>query len=168
MAAVTWLPTALGLAAAVVAVLAVVPGGLLPAGIAVLGLCWLALGRYRHRRRHVTQGAVLLFVGVVLAGLARVPDWLVLVGTFGTVVAWDATENTLAVRRQLGPAATTTRSELVHVGATTLAAAAIVSITLVTAVVARGRLPGITGIVLVGGAILLIIGVVPFARGRPR
>lgn len=155
---------ALGLAAGAVAVLAVVPGGPAAIGAAILGVFLLAGGRYRVDRGWVRLGGLVLFLALILAGMNRTPDGLVLLATVAAAVAWDATDNAVASRRQLGRAADTGRAQLVHLGATVVAGGSVAALALLTATVARGRLPAITGIVLVGGAVLLTLGLVPFAR----
>lgn len=155
---------ALGLAAGVVAVLAVVPGGPAAIATAMLGVLLLAGGRYRVDRGWVRLGGLVLFVAIVLAGLRATPDGLVLLATVAAAVAWDASDNAVAYRRQLGGAAVTGRSQLVHLGATTVAGGSVAALALLTATVARGQLPAITGIVFVGGVVLLTLGLVPFAR----
>lgn len=155
---------ALGLAMGAIALLAVVPGGSAAIGAASVGVVLLAAGRYRMDRAWVRLGGVLLFVAVLIAGVRRSPDALVLLATVAAVVAWDATDTAVALRRQLGRGVTTSRAELVHLGATVVAGGSVAAVAMLAASLARGRLPALAGVVLVGGAILLTLGLVPFAR----
>lgn len=154
--------TAVGLGGGGLAILAVLPAGPWPALIAAIGLVVLSLGRMGTRRQRVTAGGVVMIAGVVLAALLGLADALVLVATLATVIAWDATENAVTLRGQLGRSADTRRAELAHLGATTAAGGAIGVLVLVTTILARGRLPALAAIVLVGGAIVLGLGLAPF------
>lgn len=154
--------TAIGLGAGGLATATVLPAGLLPALLVAIGLLVLVLGGRAARIRRVTAGGVLMIAGVILAGLLGLADVLVLVATIATVIAWDATENAVTLQHQLGRAAATRRAELAHAGATAAAGGAIGALALVTAILARGRLPALAGIVLVVGAILLGLGLAPF------
>lgn len=154
--------TVVGLGAGGLATLAVLPAGLPVGLLAAVGLLVLAVGRAQGREPRVTLGALLLVAAIVLAGLFRLPDALVLFATLATVVAWDATENAVALEDQLGESAATTRAELAHVGATVVAVGAIGTLALLTSVVARGRLPALAGIILVAGAVVLVLGLAPF------
>lgn len=160
--------TGVGLVAGGLATAVVLPAGLWPALLVGLGLGVLTLGRLGHETDRVTAGGVLMLAGVVLAALLGLADALVLVATLATVLAWDATENAVTLRHQLGGSAETRRAEVAHVGATTAAAGAIGALVLVTAILARGRLPALAGIVLVGGAIVLGLGLAPFGDAESK
>lgn len=166
MALVSRVATAVGLGTGGLATVAVLPAGLGPASIAAIGLLALSLGSMGTHPQRVTTGGVLMIAGVVLGALLGLADALVLVATLATVIAWDATENAVTLRHQLGQSAETRRAELAHVGATAAAGGAIGAIALVTTILARGRLPALAAIVLVGGAILLGLGLAPFGDAR--
>lgn len=158
--------TAVGMTGGGLATLVVIPAGPWPVVIVAIGLLVLWLGRRWTHPKRVTAGGTLMIAGVVLAAVLGLADALVLVATIATVIAWDATENAVTLRRQLGAAAGTRRAELAHVGATTVACGAIGTLVLVTAILARGRLPALAAVVLVGGAILLGLGLAPFGDAR--
>lgn len=156
--------TPLWLGAGALSVIALVPAGLEPVLVGTGGLGLLALGYRARREPRVTLGAVVLLGAVLYAAVLGLADGLVIVGTLGTVLAWDATENAVGLHHQLGAAAETTRAELAHVGATLAAGGAIGGLALLTAAVARDRLPALAAIVIVAGAILLLVAVTPFGE----
>lgn len=166
MALVSRIAAAVGLGAGGLATVAVLPSGLWSTAIVAMGLVVLSIGRMGTHPQRVTAGGVGMISGVVLAALLGLADALVLVATLATVIAWDATENAVTLRAQLGRSADTRRAELAHVGATTAAGGAIGALALVTAILARGRLPALAAVVLVGGTILLGIGLAPFGDAR--
>lgn len=154
----------LGGVSAAVAILALVPAGPVSVLVAVLGAAVLANGHRRDRWAHVTAGGVVLVAAIVVAGLFDLPDGLVLLATVGAVLAWDAVENALGLRAQLGPDADTRRAELVHLAATGSVTAALAGIVYFASLLGRGRIPAVTGIALVGGAILIALGLAPVGR----
>lgn len=154
----------IGLGAGAVVTLALLPAGLEPVLVGVVGLALLALGYRAKRGFRVTLGSVVLLGAVVYAAVLGLPNGPVIVGTLGVVVAWDATENAVGFHHQLRAAAETTRAELAHVGATVTAGGAIGGLALLTAAVARGRLPALAAIVIVAAAILLLVALAPFGE----
>ncbi|MFB6197890.1 MAG: hypothetical protein ABEI52_06435 [Halobacteriaceae archaeon] len=90
-------------------------GGL---GIAAVGMTLLGMGLLTANRRSLGAGAVILFLGVVLAATRMTSPVLPLLGTVAAVVAWDAGDNGITIGRQLGASSPTARAEAVHVGAT--------------------------------------------------
>lgn len=154
----------LGGVAAAVAVLALVPAGAVPVLIALVGAVVLASGHRRDRWAHVTVGGVVLVAAIVVAGLLGAADGLVLLATVGAVLAWDAVENALGLRAQLGPDADTRRAELIHLGATASVTAGLAGLVYFASLLGRGRIPAVTGIALVGGAILIALGLAPVGR----
>lgn len=154
----------LGGVAAAVAILALVPAGPVPVLVALVGAAFLASGHRRDRWAHVTAGGVVLVGALVIAGLLGLADGLVLLATVGAVLAWDAVENALGLRSQLGPDADTRRAELIHLGATASVTAGLAGIVYFASLLGRGRIPAVTGIALVGGAILIALGLAPVGR----
>ncbi|ADQ68126.1 hypothetical protein C499_15570 [Halogeometricum borinquense DSM 11551] len=87
---------------------------------AAVGVVVLAVGLFRASRRLVTLGATALFLGIVYAGVLGGVAELLLLGTLGAVVSWDAGEYAIGVGEQLGRDADTTRLTVVHSAATLL------------------------------------------------
>ncbi|WP_435360522.1 DUF7519 family protein [Haloarchaeobius sp. DFWS5] len=109
-------------AGALAALAAVLTGS---AGVigAAIGMAALAPGVVLGSRRLVHIGAVGLFGGLVFAGAtgtAPAAELLMLVGTTGTVLAWDVGQNAIGIGEQLGRGADTSRAELAHVGGSTV------------------------------------------------
>lgn len=88
-----------------------------------LGLVAFFLGVFTARQAGVTAGAALVFLGVLLAGAEGAPGLVVLVGTVGTILAWDSASTALSLCRQLGRDAPTARLEGVRVATTGLVGA---------------------------------------------
>jgi hypothetical protein len=116
-------PAAPGAVLAVVAAL-VGGGGLAAAGrplgalLGLLGAALIWVGVRRGSRRAVGGGAVSLFAGVLVAGLADASPAALLVGTAAAVLAWDPGERAITVGEQAGRAAATTRAGVVPAGGT--------------------------------------------------
>lgn len=94
-----------GALAAVVAVLAVVAYSWLGTAAAVVGAVALAVGAWQDRRGVVRAGVTVLAAGVVLAGVEGAPPLAVGLGTWGALVAWDATSYATTVSDHVGDAA---------------------------------------------------------------
>lgn len=115
------------LLALVPAAAAVAAAGSAPLGLvaALPGAFVLVAGVRFGSRRFVSVGTVILFAGMLVAGVRGVPVVQVTIGAAATVVAWDAGTNAVGVARQLGTTATTQRVLLVHTVVTTLVAGAV-------------------------------------------
>lgn len=121
-------------------------------GLAVLfaGLVPLRSG---WERRLVTAGAALLFLGVVTSGVVRgASDSRLLLAGVATVLAWDLGGNAVSLGNQVGRAAETHRTELLHAGATLVAGAAVFVVALAVAAL------DVQGLSLTGFAVLLVAG----------
>jgi hypothetical protein len=114
-------PTRLGASLALLAglfgVLGTGLGVLAAAAPGLAGLLVLGAGLYRGSRRLVSAGAVVLLLGVLLAGIGGGPPAGLVVGTLGALLAWDYGENAITLGEQLGREADTRRAELVHAAA---------------------------------------------------
>ncbi|MBX0287625.1 hypothetical protein EGH22_14925 [Halomicroarcula sp. F28] len=145
---------------------------LLVAGLALLsvtstavGCLWLALVTHYLDERNpgVHIGAAGLFGATVFAATMGVSTWLVLAGLVGAVVVWDAGTFGRTLRREVGPAAETRRTELTHAGGTVAVGGVGVALTLVVLDVSRGTLavaPGtgyVTLVVALFAAIVLAV-----------
>lgn len=137
-----------GLAVAAAASPAAAPFG-------VAGVVMLLFGVLRGSRRAVTAGALLVFGGVVAAGLGDAPAASLLVGTAAAVIAWDLGEHAINVGEQLGRAASTRNGELVHAANSTLVAVASVGLGYGLFLIAAGGQPMTALVVLLGAALLL-------------
>lgn len=112
------LSSAIAVAAAVVAVVATGLYSWLALGVGTVGFVVLVAGVVVGRRSTVTLGAVVTFVGVVVAGLQGAPGFVLLVAVVATTLAWDAATGAIGVGAQLGRDAPTARIELAHVTGT--------------------------------------------------
>lgn len=155
--------TAAALAAGAMALVAAVPGGASALAPGAVGLALLAFGVRRASTRAVTAGTLLLFSGVIVAGVGGLPPGLALLGTLFAIVAWDAATFRIELDDQLGESAETGRAEAVHVGATLAAGGAIASLAYLAAVLSTGRLSPLAAIAIVAGAWLLAMGLEPLA-----
>jgi hypothetical protein len=106
--------------ATVALVLAGIPTG---AGIAAVGGAVLLAGGLAGRRGVLDWGALVMFGGVLLAGVGGGFPGPLLVALVGTVVAWDAAEHAISVGEQLGRDARTRRVVVVHVAESSLVGA---------------------------------------------
>lgn len=144
---------ALTVVPATVAALAIAAAPL-AAVVAVLGVVVLTAGVRNASRPTVTGGAIVLFGGVLLAGVVGVSVPLVLVGAGATIVAWDAGTNAISVGRQLGAAAETRRLEVVHTLATAVVAAVVGVVAYGAFWLARGDQPTAAVALLLLAAVL--------------
>lgn len=78
------------------------------------GVALLAVGLLRGARTAVDVGALLLFFGVVAAGIEGGSVELTVVATVATVVAWDLGHGAIDLGEQLGRETSTARLEAVH------------------------------------------------------
>lgn len=151
--------TALGSAA--FTVMTVVPAGLQALLPAMFGLAAIGIGLRRDGRSLVTGGGLALFAGVLVAGLVGIPHGLVLFGTLGSIVSWDAATFGIGLEEQLTPAADSSRAEFVHVGLTVTVGGGIATVAYLALIVGQGRFPPLAAIALVAGAWLLTMGLEP-------
>lgn len=146
-------------AAALLTAAVLSPAGLLavaPAA-AALGLFPLALS---WRSRRVAMAATtLLLGGVVVAGTFALDTGLLVVATLGTVLAWDATAQTIALREQLDDGATG-RAMAAHLG-TTLVVTALVGATAYLVFLLVATIPPVAVVLSLAGAVLLVLGLEP-------
>lgn len=150
-------PTATGIALTVIpAVVAVLASAAsLPAAlVCVLGVVALLAGVRNASRRFVTAGAIVLFVGVLVAGATAARAPFVLVGAGATVIAWDAGTNAISIGNQLGSAAETRRLAVVHTLATTAVAAVVGAVSYGTYWLASGGQPTVAVALMLLAALL--------------
>ena len=91
----------------------------------IVGLFVLLAGllpiRRGRERTLTTLGTGLLFVTVLTSGVVQgAPPTSLFLAGIATVVAWDAADHAISLGRQVGRRATTYRSEVVHVVASSL------------------------------------------------
>lgn len=112
----TALSSRLALGAALAAVLAV--GVVQPAGGAVgaVGLVAVAVGIGSASVGWVVAGALLVFAGVLVAGVLGASAVPLVVATLGALLTWDLGEQAITLGEQVGHEAATRRGELVHAG----------------------------------------------------
>lgn len=121
----------------------------------VAGCLWLALViRYLDERNPgVHIGAAGLFGASVFAATLGTSRWLVLAGLVGAVVVWDAGTFGRTLRREVGPAVATRRTELTHAGGTVAVGAVGVALTLGVLEISRDTVAAAPG---TGYATLLV------------
>jgi hypothetical protein len=96
------------------AVVASVPGGPLPTGLALGGVVVLLTGVRLGRHGVVDGGALVAFGGVVAAALSGTGAVTVVFGTVAAVVAWDSGTSAVSLSDQVGGGADTLRVEALH------------------------------------------------------
>ncbi|MFT4891930.1 MAG: hypothetical protein ACI9YT_002867 [Halobacteriales archaeon] len=89
-------------------------GGPSAFGVTMIGFAIFGFGLLGARRHLLDLGALGLFGGVAFGALQGAPVLSVLLGTVGTVVAWDAGETALSMGRQMGRETSTSRAETVR------------------------------------------------------
>ncbi|MCL9813261.1 DUF7519 family protein [Natranaeroarchaeum aerophilus] len=111
--------TAISLAAGALAV--VVLGVTMPpsAGLTIPGVAVIAAGLHYGRERVVTGGGVLLFGGVLVAGVGDAGVGPTLIAGALSVLAWDVAVNAVELGEQVGYEAETRSAELSHAAGTT-------------------------------------------------
>jgi hypothetical protein len=121
----------------------------------VTGCLWLALvTRYLDERNPgVHVGAAGLFGASVFAATLGASQWLVLAGLVGAVVVWDAGTFGRTLRREVGAATETRRTELTHAGGTVAVGVVGAALTLGVLEVSRGTVAAAPG---TGYATLLV------------
>lgn len=110
---------AISLAAGILAV--AVLGVAMPpsAGLTIPGVAVIGAGLHYGRERFVTGGGVLLFAGVLVAGVGDAGVGPTLIGGALSVLAWDAAVNAVELGEQVGYEAETRSAELSHAAGTT-------------------------------------------------
>lgn len=123
MKSIRYTPSRTGLVLAggggLVALLPAIVAGLagpLALGVAAAGT--LLVSVRRGWRRGVDVGALGLYLNVLFAGMTGAGAVGLVVGTVGSVVAWDSAETSVALRRQLPSATDTGGIELLHTAGT--------------------------------------------------
>jgi hypothetical protein len=106
------LALAAGAASVALAALASPVGG----GVGVVGLLVVAAGLSDARADAAAVGVVLLFVGVVVAGVAGGGALVLLGAAVAATLTWDLAEQAVTLGEQVGRGADTRRGELVHAG----------------------------------------------------
>ena len=107
-------------AAAVVALVVGASGSGDGLAIGLLGTALVAVGIGLASRTAVDLGCLVLFFGVVAAGIQGAPVERTLIGTVATVFAWDLAQGSIELGDQLGREADTRRLEVVHAGSSLL------------------------------------------------
>lgn len=132
--------------------LVVAPTGLV---FAAPGAMLLLFGARNGERRHVTVGAAVLSLGVLVGAFSGVDPAYALVGGVGAVVAYDAGEHAVSLGHDVGQNARVGQSVLVHVAST--ASLSVVVTTLAFGVYTFGpsALPVTALLTLLLGGILL-------------
>ena len=125
-------------------------------GVAVLGLGLVPVA-HEHSEMVATVGAALVFVAVLVAGVAQLADrTILLAATVGVVAAWDGARSATTLSRQVGRAADTVVAEAVHVGATLATGLVVVALAETVWRVGATGLP-LTGLLLFLGAALALL-----------
>ena len=150
-----WLSGRLALVAAVGSVALAGVASPLGGALGAVGLLAVTAGVTRGSAGAVAAGALGLFGGVVLGGLAGGGPFVLAGAALGAVLAWDLGEQAVTVGRQVGRAADTRRGELVHAGASLLVGVASAGVVLaVYETVAGGFSAAALVVLLVAGTVL--------------
>lgn len=110
-------------------------------GLGIVGVLVVLVGLGSESRRHVSTGAFVLFLGVLLAGAGNASPEAVLVAATATVLSWDLGEQAINVSDHLGRAAETARIEFVHAAGSTAAGAVAVGVAYAVFRLATGGQP---------------------------
>lgn len=145
-------------AAAVLGVVVVFPGGVFPFVLAALGAAALAVGAVRGSRRAITGGATLLFLGAMFSTLWMADPFFPLLAGALAVVAWDVAEHGIGVGEQLGREAATTRLEVAHASASAIVGLLAVAVGYGLYTVAWSGLPTAALVLFLSAALLLTWG----------
>lgn len=100
-------------------------------------------------------GALVMFAGVVLAGVGGALPGPLLVAMVGTVVAWDAADHAVSLGEQLGREARTSQAVAAHVGATTAVGAAGAAVSYTVYRLVGGGKPASAVVILLLAALLM-------------
>lgn len=125
------------------------------AGLAIPGVAVIGVGLHYGREQVVTGGGLVLFAGVLVAGVGGGGVGPTLIGGALAVLAWDAAVNAVELGEQVGYQAETRSAELSH-------AAGTVAVGFGTAVAAyalyvpfEGGRPIVSVVLLTAAAVLL-------------
>lgn len=124
--------------------------------VGVAGLTGLAFGLRRRSFRVLHAGALGLYGSLLTAGLAGAAPFVLVVGTVGGVVAWDAAEHGLGVVTHLSRAAASPRPELVHVLGTAAVTLVVAIVSYVVYVTVTAPRPTAVIVVLLAGVLALV------------
>ncbi|ELZ02358.1 DUF7519 family protein [Natrialba asiatica] len=125
-------------------------------GVTALGVAVLAAGLYWAHPRTIDIGALVLLVGLIVAGARSPAVEPLVVGTVTTVLAWDLGHSGLTLGTQLGRDTRTIRLELVQLGSSLLVGLLSGTIGYAVYTAGTGNLPA-SAIVLLLVAVTLII-----------
>jgi hypothetical protein len=144
--------------AAAAALLAVITSGtsVLALLIGVFGLVAVVGGLFVFdSERALLVGTAFVFIGVVVSGIYGNSFALLVMGTFGSILAFDVGSNAFSVGRQLSDDTQTTRGEVVHASASLAVGVVIVGIGTLIFLVSLSELPVASIALLLFGALLL-------------
>ncbi|WP_323172412.1 hypothetical protein [Natrialba sp. PRR66] len=146
-------------AALVTTVMAALASGITtPAvGVTALGVAVLAAGLYWAHPRTIDIGALVLLVGLIVAGARSPLVEPLVVGTVATVLAWDLGHSGLTLGTQLGRDARTIRLELVQLGSSLLVGLLSGTIGYAVYTAGTGNLPASTIVLLLVAVTLIIV-----------
>lgn len=131
-------------------------------GAGLVGLAVLGAGVLTERGALVSAGGAALLATVSGAGLAGLGPGFVLVGTLGTVVAWDAGTQGVSLADHLTADGRGTRAELVHVGATLVVVSALAGLVYAVTVLGDALVAtSAVALILLAGVVLLAVGLEP-------
>jgi hypothetical protein len=146
-----------GLAATIV----VLSAGTTPALTVLVGTALLLAGSRRTWRTGTNVGGLTVLGGVVYAGTLGLPPQALVVATIGALLAWDGGVTTVGLAEQLDEDAASGRAELVHTGATLVAAAGVGAVLVLTFAVGDGLVAPAAVVPVAAGVILLAAGLSP-------
>ncbi|MEF8851138.1 MAG: hypothetical protein V5A28_01780 [Haloarculaceae archaeon] len=144
--------------AAAAAVLAVITSGTSVLGlvVGVFGLVAVLGGLFVFEsERALLVGTAFVFLGVVVSGVYGNSLALLVMGTFGSILAFDVGSNAFSVGRQMSDDTQTTRGEVVHASASLAVGVVIVGIGTAVFLVGLTGLPIASLALLLFGALLL-------------
>ncbi len=146
-----------------VALAAVAPAGWVALAVGGVGVVSVVVGIVRRRRAAVTAGSLLVFAGVLVAGVHGLPPGLALFGTLAAIVTWDSGTHGIELDEQIGLETPAVRGEAVHAGTTLVVGVVIASLAYLVALVSAGRFPALAAIAIVAGVWFLAMGLEPYA-----
>lgn len=150
-------PRRILLVSAVVTALAVLPGGV---DAAILALCALPLwysGVDRRSQQRALAGAIAALAGIVVAGLRGGEPALLVLASVSLVVGWATVTHLLGLREQLDSTATVDRAALSHAG-TTLATTAAVGAVLYGGYLVGPTVSPLSLVLFFVGAVIVLVG----------
>lgn len=126
--------------------------------LGLLGVLLAAAGVYQGSRGTLGAGVVVLFGGVVVAGLLAVPAVALVPAMIGTVLAWDIGENAITVGEQFPEAAETWRGEMLHATVSTIVVTAFGVSVFAVYTMSTGGYPLAAVTLAVVGSLVVLIG----------